>query len=174
MRVTDFFLNVFSKYAPLPQEYINTLNVELSESYFNSMHKMKNKLNNNMEIESKIIEKEKEIEPLDPHTPEYSKVLFEIENLTKQLDKPTLIERAISFLEKPYVKLLMIVAFAIATRYIGKWLTAKPKEDEPEEEEQDEQEQNNFPPPYYPPYGYYPPQQGHQQYYSPYPNQPKR
>jgi hypothetical protein len=161
MRITDFLINLFTKYAPVDSTTISELKVKLNNEYMEKVSKAQSKAKDNEQLENELLELSKQLESLKPDDPNRVKIEFEIDKIEEQIQEPTLIEKTLSFFEKPIVRAALIILFAIISRWIAKKLTQK-TEEKPEEEEYPQPEQPSFYPygQYYPPY---PPQQGFQQ-----------
>ncbi|RQO68522.1 hypothetical protein DBR40_19975 [Pedobacter sp. KBW01] len=167
MRVIEFATNLFMRYAPTASESMASLKDELNRGYINILNQMEIKKDKNNEITAKAEGIKKELDGLDVHTPEYANKLKEFQDLHFELEKPTFMERVVTFFEKPYVKLGLMVAFIFASRYIAKKLTQK---DEPKIEDIEENPVQNFSG--HPQYGNYPPVPPQYWGYSPYGNNP--
>lgn len=167
MRLPEMLLTTVQRYVPIAKEDLAVLKGELTDKYLNILNSLKMKDEKNAPIEKEIEQIEKEIEDLDPHSPDFGEKLDKIEQLTQKLSKKTIFERVIAFLEKPLVRVLLMIGFLIFSRWLIKKLTEKPKEDEPETDEQ-----QDVPPQFFNngwnPYGNQPPQSGG--YWVPYGN----
>jgi|GEM_PF-4137268 len=162
MRLPEFLINLFTRYAPVEQVTLSNLKVELSNIYMKNLDVATAKADKAKELEQKLDIVEKEIESLDPHTPEYEKKVIEFETIKMQIEEPTLLEKVISWLDKPIVRMVLMISFVFVSRWIAKKLT-EVKEDKKEQEPEDEQIYNYPPPPPYYPYGHgYMPNQPYQ------------
>lgn len=169
MRITEFATNLFMRYAPVASESMASLKDELNRGYINILNEMETKDQKNNSIKVKANSIKEQLSGLDEHSPEYANKLKEFEDLHFELEKPTVMERVVTFFEKPYVKLALMVAFIFASRYIAKKLTQK-EEEKPDEIEdlpnqgfQGQPQFGGYPPVHpqywnYNPYGSNPPQ----------------
>lgn len=168
MYLPEMILNTFSRLSPANADSIADLKIQLGRVYSNSLNEMATKAQKNNQIDVEQSKLEEILKNTDEHAPEYSDTLLKFEKLEEQRSKLTLMEKTLSFLEKPYVRLAMMIAFIFISRWVTKKITEK-KEDKIEEEEfaqNGQQFGQPFPPygyqqPYYPnynPYGSHPPQ----------------
>lgn len=174
MRIFEFLIRLFTRFAPVDKETISDLSFQLQGYHTTQTQNFKQKMENNEKISQKATAIKEELTKLEAGTPEYEKKVFEFTELHDQLAKPTLMEKALDFLDKPMVKLFLMVAFIFVSRYILKKITGADKEEIEEEAEkpnkfanpQPQYQQPQYwqpqPPPYYGS-GYqpqYPQQQG--------------
>lgn len=169
MRAPDFLINLFTRICPIDKNELANLKISLSEWYLSQLEKFNMKNQQNEELAIKLDNKEKELDALPPNTPEYGAKLKEIEEIQFEFEEPTIVEKSISFLEKPMVRVFLMTAFSVLSWWIMKKITSKSKEvEEPETEDLHQ----------YPNSGQF--YQGHNQQYSggywvpnqpPYPNQ---
>lgn len=132
MRLPEMLLTTVQRYVPIAKEDLAVLKGELTDKYLNIINSIKMKEEKDAPIKKEIEQIEKEIESLDPHSPDFGDKLDKIDKLTEKLSKKTIFEKAISFLEKPLVRVVLMIGFLIFSRWLIKKLTEKPKEDEPE------------------------------------------
>lgn len=167
MRLPEFLINLFTRYAPVEKTTLANLQIEISNIYMKNLNNAEEKTAENAKIEEKLNVLETELKGLDEHTPEYEKKLFEFETLESKLNEPTIFEKIVAFLDKPAVRLFLLISFVFVSRYISKKLT-EVKEDKKQDDDFEENEQShhqNNPPPYYQApwqpygYGYVPPHQ---------------
>jgi hypothetical protein len=175
MRITEFATQLFTKFAPVSTETVANLNVQLSNHYTQILSSMEAKNQQNADLTKKAEAQKKLIESLPLGSPEREEEIFRFTELQDQFEKPTFMERAVAFLDKPLVRVALLVSFAFVARYLAKKLTQPvvPKEEEEELEQPQyanfkQQPQYGYPPQYgyVPQYGYYPPN-------PPYPQQGK-
>ena len=173
MRITEFATNLFVKFAPVSPQTVSDLNVQLSDYYSKYLTSFKNKEMENQELAEKAKKLNSKI--ADPATPESEKdaLLFDMTQTMERMQKTTILENVVNWLDKPIVRVLLLVSFAFVARYLAKKLTTPEPEKEDEELEVYPANGGNFKgqqpyygaPPFYPPYGGYgyPPQQPYQQ-----------
>lgn len=168
MRFPEFVTQLATRLAPVSKETIQGLNIQLSDYFTEHLKSAKMKADKNSEIEKEAIRLNGEIEHLDPHTPEFQATLNKISGLADRLEKKTIWEKTVEFLEKPFVKIGLLVLFFIITRWISRKITERPDE----QEKFDEQPQYNpyegqrygyGYPPFYPPYPPTQPFNGHKE-----------
>lgn len=168
MRITEFATQLFTKFAPVSTETVANLNVQLSNHYSQILSSMETKTQQNADLTRKAEASKKIIDSLPLGSPERDEEIFRFTELQDQFAKPTFMEKAVAFLDKPLVRVALLVSFAFVARYLAKKLTQPvvSKEEELEEPEQPQyanfkqQQQYGYPPQFYPPqYGYYPPNQ---------------
>jgi hypothetical protein len=172
MRITEFATQLFIKFAPVSPETVSNLNVQLSNHYSQILSSMETKNQHNADLTKKAEASKKIIDSLPKGSPERDEEIFRFTELQDQFQKPTFMERAVSYLDKPLVRVGLLVSFAFVARYLAKKLTqpVAPKEEEEELEQPQypnfkQQPQYGYPPQFYPPqYGaYYPPNQQYAQ-----------
>ena len=172
MRITEFATQLFIKFAPVSNETVANLNSQLSSYYTLHLNTMSEKIEKNADLAKKAEAQKKVIESLPLGSPEREKEVFRFTELQDQFEKPTLIEKVIAFVDKPLVRVLLLVSFAFVARYLAKKLSSPAVPEKEEELEEPTQYQpNGFKgqPFYnYPPQYAYPPQFGNG--YPPAPN----
>lgn len=165
MRLPEFLINLFTRYAPVEKETLANLRIELTNLYMNHLNKASEKEQTAKAVEPEILALEKELEGMDEHTPEYEKKLFELEELESKIEDKSILEKAVEWLDKPLVRAILLISFVFVSRFIAKKLT-EVKEDKEKDKEQEFEEQQNFnpyPPAHWQPYGYgQPPMYGYQ------------
>lgn len=134
MRIFEFLIRLFTRFAPVDKETISTLSFQLQEWHTNHTQDFKEKMEHNLKIADKAAELKKKLDATEAGTPEYETLLFDFTELAKQRSEPTLTEKALDFLDKPLVKLSLMVIFIFVSRYIMKKLTGADKDDLEEEE----------------------------------------
>jgi len=164
VRITEFAINLFQRYAPVASDSMGELKLALGNNYQKILSEMETKENKNKTIEQKADKISKELDELDVHSPEYEKKVIEFEQLHDELESKTVMEKVVSFLEKPMTRLVIMVLFIVASRWIAKKITEK-KEDKSLDDEMAEQpnfqQQYYQQPPNWQPFGQgygYPPQ----------------
>lgn len=162
MTLPEFAIGLLQRFAPTGQESMANLKVALLEQHNRQLNNFIMKKSKNQKIMEEIKKVEENLNSTDVHTPEYQEELKKFETLRDKLEKPTLTERALSFFDKPVVKITLMALFALVSWWISKKLTSKKTEEDPEI---DEQEHTGYPPhnggyyppspwPPYQPYGY--------------------
>lgn len=157
MRLPEMLVNGLERFIPINKQDLAVLKGELTNKYFDIINSIKMKEDKNAPVQQEIDKIEKEIEGLDPHAPEFEEKLNQIDKLADRLAKKSLLEKTVIFLEKPLVRVGLMIAFLIFSRWLFKKMTEKPKDGEPENDYVFEQPQQNF-----------------QQGWNPYGNQPNQ
>lgn len=159
MTLPEFFIGLLQRVAPVGQDSIASLKVAVIEQYNRNINQSIMKTNKNQKIMAEMDKLANELDGLDPHTPEHAEKLSAFQKLDAQLERPTLVERMLTFFDKPMVKIGLMALFALASWWITKKLTQKKEEKDLDEVEPNgfQQQQGFYPPqpPYpYQPYGY--------------------
>jgi len=167
MRITEFAINIIHKWGFVSKDSLATLNVQLSEGYMDKLNSQKLKVEKNEMLKEKLNAVEIKLDETDEHSPEYKQHLFEFEKIKRQIDEPTIVEKIIAYLDKPMVRLALVILFAVVSRYIAKKVMGIDKDDEDRESEHESQNQNQnqnqyqqgfnngYPPPMPPNYNWY-------------------
>ncbi len=144
MRLPEMLVTTLERYIPINKQDLAVLRGELTDRYLNINNSIKMKNEKNAPVLKEIEEVNQTLDGLDPHSPEYQEKLLKMEILTKKLEEKTLLEKTVGFLEKPIVRVLLMVGFLIFSRWLIKRLTEKPKETEEPENEEIPQQQPPF------------------------------
>lgn len=158
MRLPEFITTIFTKYAPVSEETLASLKIELTNFYMKNLSTLEEKEKVNKGLQEKAETIELELQNMDEHTPEYEKKLFELEDIQDRIKNPSFLERIVAWFEHPMVRLALMVSCVFISRWVAKKLTEvkQPKEVETEEEQAQGYGQG-MPyqyPPHYNPYGY--------------------
>lgn len=155
MNIVDFLTELGKKFAPVDASTIKGVQIQLTDEYIQTIEnytkKMENNKNLNFEIEKLTSEYEHAVES---NNPELGKdIARRVSDLSKGLQKASIIEKACNYLNKPYIKLILLLSFGIVSAMISKYILKKARGTK-EVNEGLEDENNNNPNVYYNPYGY--------------------
>lgn len=174
MNIVDFLTKLGEKFAPVDASTIKGVQIQLTDDYVESIENYKRKIKMNDQIKFEMENLNTDLErAVEGNNPEAGKAIAEqIAQLNGKIQKPTIIEKACHFFDRPYVKLLLLLSFGLVSALVAKYLLNKSKaKDEDLEEEPDNfnNQGGNYPPMYgyptLPPYPYQPFGRGQQQRY---------
>lgn len=148
MRLPDFIINLFTRVTPMHKDDLQSLKSSLGAWYTAQLENMENKEQKQKRLIIDMKDQSEKLDKLDEHSPEYEKELIKfqkLEDLEHELEKPTFMEKAIEFFERPLVRVCLMASFSALSWWIMKKITSTPKEEEQEQERETQQQFNDFP-----------------------------
>lgn len=160
MDIISFVTKLGEKFAPVDASVIKTLQIQLTDEYNVTLKKYLQKMEKNDVIKFEIESNEKELDRAieQGNEQEGKDIAYRINQLKKEIQKPSLFERGVWFFDKPWVKLVLLLSFGLVSALIARRILGKKKVEEEPLDEPNEGYAQGYPnhPPYYPPYPPYP------------------
>jgi len=165
MDIVSFITRLGENYAPTDPGVVTDLRIQLTDGYNKvlDVYREKKEKNSMLEFEMEKLNKDR-LAAREAGDYEAAKEIADRMSELKrecELSKPTLVERSLAFLDRPYVRLALLVSFGIVSALLARWLNRRRRDDD-----DDERDGRGGGPA--PAGGYYPPPPG----YAPYPYAP--
>jgi len=162
MDIVTFVTNLGGKFAPVDPSAVKTLEVQLTDEYNKVLrnHREKKEKNKMIKFEMDKLGKDFEEAQGAGDFEAARDVAHRMEQLKREMEVPTFLERSMAVLDKPAVKLVLMLSFGIVCALFARWLNGRrkgPEDDGPGGDSPDGGGPYHYgPPPGYPPYPYAP------------------
>jgi|GEM_PF-3174332 len=159
MDIVSFVTKLGEKFAPVDAGVVKTLQIQLTDDFNRILenYRAKKERNRIMAIEFERMSDELDRANEAGKVEEGKDIAYRMQEVKKGVEKPTLVELACAFFDRPWVKLALLLSFGIVSALIARRLVGRKKEDEEGGYPDGGQDGAGSPPPYgYPPYPPYP------------------
>jgi len=157
MDIVSFVTKLGEKFAPVDAGVVKTLQIQLTDDFNRTLenYRAKKERNRIMAIEFEKMKDELDRANEAGKVEEGRDIAYRMQEVKKSVEKPTLVELACDFFDRPWVKLALLLSFGVVSALIARRLAGKRRAEE--EDDYPDRDGAGPPPPYgYPPYPPYP------------------